>query len=53
MFVLPSIGIEVEGGSIRDIAAGSIGDDGNVVADLTLVRIALEGVERIAHRNVR
>jgi hypothetical protein len=51
--VLTVVRVEIECGSIRDIAAGFIGDNGNVVAYLALVRIAFERVERIAHRNVR
>ena len=50
--VLAVVRIEVKGSSIRDVAARLIGDNGDVVAYLVLVRIAFERVERIAHRNV-
>ena len=51
--VLISVRVEVKRGGIRYIAARLIGDNGNVVTDLALVWIALEGVKRIAHRNIR
>ena len=52
-FVLAQVRIEIKCGSIRYIAARFVGNDGNVVADLTLVWIAFEGVKRIAHSNIR
>jgi hypothetical protein len=52
-FVLVAIGIEVEGSSIRDIAAHFVRDDGDVIADLILVRIALERVECITNSHIR
>jgi hypothetical protein len=51
--VLIPVRIEVKRGGIRYIATGRVGNDGNVVAYLALVRIAFERVERIAHRNIR
>ncbi len=50
--MLSTVGIEVERRGIRDVTTGVIGNDGNVVANLTLVRITLERVKRIAHRNI-
>ena len=50
--MLTPLRVEVKRGGIRYIAARFVGNDGNVVADLTLVRVALEGVERIAHSDV-
>jgi hypothetical protein len=44
--------IEIKCGSIRYIASSVVGNNGDVVADLALVWIALEGVKRIAHGNV-
>lgn len=51
-FVLAQVRVEVESGRVCHVATGFIGDNGDVVADLALVRIAFERVERIAHRNV-
>jgi len=50
--MLPAARVEVKCGSIRHIAARFVGNNGDVVANLALVRIALEGVECIAHSNV-
>ena len=50
--VLAVVRVEVEGGRVCHVATGFIGDNGDVVADLALVWIAFERVERIAHRNV-
>jgi hypothetical protein len=51
--VLSTVGIEVERRGIRDVTAGVIGNDGNVVANLTLVRITFERIERSARSHVR
>jgi hypothetical protein len=51
--MLPSRRIEIKCGRIRHITAGFIGNDGNIVAYLILVRIAFERIKRIAHGNVR
>jgi len=50
--VLTPVRVQVKRGGIRYIAARLIGNNGDVIADLALVRIALEGVKRIAHRNI-
>ena len=39
------VGIEVERRGIRNVTPGVVGNDGNVVANLTLVRITFEGVK--------
>lgn len=44
--------VEIERGGIGDVSACVIRDDSNVVAYLTLVRVAFERVKRAAHRNV-
>ena len=50
--MLASVRVEVEGGRVSHVAARFVRNNGDVVTDLVLVRIALEGVERIAHSNV-
>ena len=45
--------VEVERSGIRHIASGLIGNDRDIVAYLVLIRVAFEGIKRIAHRNVR
>ena len=52
-FVLPPARVEVESGRISDITSGVVRNDGDVIADLVLVRIAFEWIKRIAHRDVR
>ena len=44
--------VEVECSSIRHIAPGIVGNDGDIVAYLALIRIAFERVKCIAHCNV-
>ena len=51
--MLPVVRIEVKGGGVSDVATSLIGNNGDIVAYLALVRIALERIKRIAHRNVR
>ena len=50
--MLPPGRVEVEGGRIRDIASGLVRNDRDVVADLALIRIAFERIERIARRDI-
>ena len=45
--------IQVECGRIRYVAAGVIGDDGDVVAYLVLLWPSLCGIECCAYRDVR
>ena len=52
-FVLVAIGIEVECSGIRDIAARFVRDNGDIIADLILIRIALERVECITDSHIR
>src|SRR4029077_16905523 len=52
-FVLVSLGIEVKGRGVSHVTTGFIGNDGDVIPYLTLIRIALEGIKRIADSNVR
>jgi hypothetical protein len=51
--VLAPARVEVERGRVSDIAASFVGNDGDVIADLILVRPAFLRVKRIAHRHVR
>ena len=51
--MLAVVRVEVEGRRVSNITPGLVRYDRDVVAYLALVWIALEGVERIAHRNVR
>jgi hypothetical protein len=50
--VLAQVRVEIKRGSIRYIASGVVRNNGNVVTYLALVRIAFEGVKRIAHRHI-
>jgi hypothetical protein len=45
--------VEIKSGGIRHVAAGIVRNNGDIIADLILVRIPLERVERVAHRNIR
>jgi len=45
--------VEVESSRIRNVTAGIIGNDRDIIPYLALVRIALEGIKRVAHRNIR
>lgn len=51
--MLTSGRIEIEGGSVSYIPTSVVGKEGNVIADLILVRPAFLGVKCIAHRHVR
>ena len=51
--VLTAVRIEVERGRVSDVPTSLIGNDGNVIAYLILVRIAFLRVKRVAHRDVR
>ena len=51
-FLLTQVRVEVKRGSIRYIAARFVRNNGDVVADLTLVRVTFERIKRIAYRNI-
>jgi hypothetical protein len=51
--VLTSGRVEIEGGSVSYITTGVVGNDGDVISDLILVRPSFLGVKRVAHRHVR
>jgi hypothetical protein len=53
LLVLASVRIEIERGSVGDVTACLVGNEGDVIADLILVRPAFLRVKRIAHRHVR
>ena len=50
--MLPGVRVDVKCSRVRYVTASFIGNDCNVIADLALVRIAFEWIERIAHRHV-
>ena len=50
--MLSQVRVEVECGRERHIASGIVGNDGDVVADLALVWIALERVKQIARWHI-
>ena len=45
--------VEVEGGRVSHVASGIVGNDGNIIADLILIRIAFERVKWITDCYVR
>jgi hypothetical protein len=51
--VLAPIRIEVKGGGISHVAARFIGNDRDVISYFVLIRIAFEGIKRIAYSHVR
>ena len=51
--VLTVVRVEVECRRISHVATGFVRYNRNVIAYLALVRIALEGVKRITHCNIR
>ena len=53
LLVLTSVRVEIEGGSISYIPTSVVGNKGDVIADLVLVRIAFQGVKCITHRHIR
>ena len=44
--------VEVESSRIRNVTAGIIGNNRDIIPYLALVRIALERIKRIAHRHI-
>ena len=53
MFVLSSVGVEIEGRGVGDISSGVIRDNSDVIAYFVLHRVPFERRERSAHRDVR
>jgi len=51
--VLVSLGIEVKGRGVRNVTAGFIGNDGDIVAYLVLIWVAFERIKRTGDRHVR
>ena len=52
-FVLIPVRVEVKRSRIRHVASRIIGNNRDIIAYLVLVRISLERIKCIAHRNVR
>ena len=50
--MLTVVWIEIKSGCVSHVTSGLVGHNCDVVPYLVLVGIALERVERIAHRNV-
>jgi hypothetical protein len=50
--VLTVVRVEVERGGVSHVATGFIGDNGDIVADLILIRVTLRRIERVAHSNI-
>lgn len=51
--MLAPVRVEVKRGRVSDVTTGFVGNDGNVVAYLILVRPSFLRVKRIANRHVR
>jgi len=51
--VLSGVRVDVKCGRVRYVTTSFIGNHCNVIADLALVRIAFEWIERIAHGHIR
>jgi hypothetical protein len=51
--MLAPVRVEVKGGGVSHIASGFIGNHGDIVAYLVLLRITFERIERIAYRHIR
>lgn len=51
--MLPAARVKVERGRIRHVAPGVVRNNGNVVADLVLVRVAFQRIKRITYSHVR
>ena len=51
--MLSRVRVEIKRRGIRHIASGIIRNDGDVIAYLVLLRIALERIKGVAHGDVR
>jgi hypothetical protein len=51
--VLPTVRVEVKSRGVRHVTTGIVRNDRDIVAYLVLVRIAFEGIKRIAYRHIR
>ena len=45
--------VEIKSSGIRHVAAGIVRNNGDVIADLVLIRIALGWIKRIAYCHIR
>jgi hypothetical protein len=52
LFVLAIVRVEIERGRVRYVAPGIIRHDGDVIADLILLRPAFGRIERLTDRHV-
>ena len=52
-FVLAPVWIEVKGGGVSHITSGIVRYNGDIITYFLLVRVAFEGIKRIAYRHVR
>ena len=51
--MLVSLRVEVESGGVSHVAAGIVRYNGDIITYLLLVRVAFEGIKRIAYRHIR
>ena len=49
---MPGVRVDVKCSRVRYVTASFIGNHCNVIADLVLIRITEERIERVAHRNI-
>ena len=50
--MLAPVRVKVKRRGVSHVAAGFIGNDGDIVAYLALIRIAFEGIKRVAYGHV-
>ena len=51
--MLPAARVEIKRGGIRHVATGTVRRNGYVIAYLVLVRIAFQGIKRVAYCDIR
>ena len=51
--MLAPVWIEVKGGGVSHITSGIVRYNGDIITYFLLVRVAFEGIKRIAYRHVR
>jgi hypothetical protein len=51
--VLAPVRVEIKSGGIRHVAAGIVRHNGDVIANLILIGVALGGIKRVAYCHIR